>query len=167
MLNTFTYFPHEKIYHIHLGLRQQLGYTIVDQEGFDVASSYEGIWSRGEGYARQRVKGATLLLHRLLAKTPIGLDTDHINGLRYDNRICNLQNVTRTQNLIKKRIQTNNTSGLRGVSWAKDRNKWRAQLSLNKKLIRLGSFNTKEEAVLAYNEAAIKYFGAFAQLNSL
>jgi hypothetical protein len=70
-------------------------------------------------------------------------ELDHINGIRNDNRIENLRSVTRQQN------QWNRTTA-KGYYWDKVKNKWRAELKLNRKKIYLGMFNTEEEARNAY-----------------
>lgn len=70
---------------------------------------------------------------------------DHQNKNRTDNRICNLRILTHQENLF-------NTDA-KGYCWNKKRNKWRAQIMLNRKTIYLGSFNTEEEARNAYLQA--------------
>ena len=65
-------------------------------------------------------------------------------------------------------MQTNNTSGYRGVYLVKSGNrakKWMAQIRKNYKDIFIGYYATKEEAAKAYNEAATEYFGEFSNLN--
>lgn len=78
------------------------------------------------------------------------LTVDHINGNTLDNRKCNLRLCTNVDNL-KNRINLpkNNTSGILGVRFRKDRNKWYSELQVNGKTIRLGSYLTKEEAIKA------------------
>ena len=73
-------------------------------------------------------------------------ELDHINGIRNDNRIENLRSVTRQQN------QWNRTTA-KGYYWDKVKNKWRAELKLNRKKIYLGRYNTEQEAHKAYLEA--------------
>jgi hypothetical protein len=77
---------------------------------------------------------------------------DHINGDTSDNRLTNLRNVSQAENLQNiTRPSRNSTSGFLGVT--KKRKKWTASVSLNNKHIRLGVFETKEEAYSAYVEA--------------
>lgn len=62
-------------------------------------------------------------------------------------------------NLIKsKKLNTNNTSGKKGVTYDKERQKWRAQIGFKNKTIKLGRFNSKEEAQKARLEAEEKYY---------
>ena len=71
---------------------------------------------------------------------------DHINGIRDDNRICNLRKVTRQGNNFNK-------TTAKGYCWDKSRNKWSTHIMLNYKNIYLGRFDTEEEARNAYLEA--------------
>lgn len=75
---------------------------------------------------------------------------DHINGIRTDNRICNLRAVTNQQN------QWNRTAA-KGYYWNKKINRWKSQIKINNKCIHLGLFNIEEEARNAYLAAKEKY----------
>ena len=77
-------------------------------------------------------------------------EIDHINGIRDDNRICNLRSVTKQQN------QWNRTTA-KGYYWNKQVNKWQSQISINKKIIGLGLYKTEPEARNAYLQAKEKY----------
>ena len=68
---------------------------------------------------------------------------DHINGIKNDNRICNLRPVTHQQNQFNK-LTTN------GYSFIEKSKKYRSRIMLNKKDIHLGYFNTEQEARNAY-----------------
>ena len=73
------------------------------------------------------------------------IELDHINRIRFDNRISNLRIVNRLEN-------QQNKNG-KGYYWCNDKNKWRSQITINKKKKHLGYFNTEEEAQNAYIEA--------------
>jgi len=88
---------------------------------------------------------------------------DHINGIKSDNRICNLRLATDSQNDYNSKIPKNNKSGYKGVHPEKRTGKWYSQIQVNKKRICLGTFDTPEEARAAYCAAAIKYHGEFAR----
>lgn len=107
------------------------------------------------GYIRLRVKRKLYLAHRLAWWFVYGEmpdhNIDHINGVRDDNRICNLRLDTDKQN--QQNITTlskNNKSGFAGVSWSKRMNKWRADIHIEGKSIYLGNYDTPEEAHAAY-----------------
>ena len=104
-------------------------------------------------------------MHRVILKTPKGMDTDHRNGDGLDNRRCNLRICTKSQNSINRKMQSNNTSGYRGVYWHKRDKKWLAHIKIDGKKINFGYCSTKEQAAEAYNEAAKKHYGEFARLN--
>lgn len=77
---------------------------------------------------------------------------DHINGEPTDNRSSNLRLVTFEQNAQNTRLYSNNTSGHKGVYPTKTG--FQAKIGFGKKYVFLGNFQTKEEAIMAYNNAA-------------
>ena len=79
---------------------------------------------------------------------------DHINGIRHDNRIANLRNVTIAQNNLNQ-TKPKRSNPFLGVS--AHRGKWRATIHVNKKQKLLGVFKTAEEAAEAYLNAKQKY----------
>ncbi len=87
---------------------------------------------------------------------------DHINRNELDNRRENLRPATFTENARNRSLQSNNTSGVTGVSWSKQNKKWMVQITVNKKTLTIGFFDDKFDAIKARLEAEIKYFGAFA-----
>lgn len=74
---------------------------------------------------------------------------DHINGVRDDNRIANLRDVSPSENQQNRRGPTRaNKCGFLGVfAW---QNKWRSRIKLNGRAIEVGMFSTPEEAHAAY-----------------
>jgi hypothetical protein len=109
------------------------------------------------------------LLSRQILNAPKGMDVDHINGDRLDNRKENLRLATRGQNLAarkggeKKWRGLEKTSSFRGV--AKYLTKWVSQISINGHKKHLGVFLSEEAAAKAYDAAAMKHFGEFARCN--
>lgn len=75
---------------------------------------------------------------------------DHINGKRDDNRWCNLRLATRAENQQNRKINYNNKSGYPGVYWHAKQCKYNAAINANSQVYRLGSYNTPEEAYIAY-----------------
>ncbi|HJB28112.1 MAG TPA: AP2 domain-containing protein [Candidatus Blautia faecavium] len=63
--------------------------------------------------------------------------------------------------LETRKINNNNTSGVRGVSYRKNRGKWRAYIKIKRKNIHLGNFDTKEDAIAARKAAEEKWFGPY------
>lgn len=88
---------------------------------------------------------------------PLGLQIDHINGIRCDNRRENLRLVTIQENNKNQRVQVNNKSGVVGVGWHKASGKWLAQISSKGKRVHLGTFSSKTDAAAARKAAEIEY----------
>ena len=103
-------------------------------------------------------------LHRLIMNTT-SLTVDHINGDTLDNRKSNLRLCTNADNLKNRvKLPKNNTSGILGVRFRKDRNKWYSELQADGKTIRLGSYLTKEEAIKARKDGEEKYFKEYKSI---
>jgi len=82
---------------------------------------------------------------------------DHINGIRDDNKLCNLRVVTNRVNQQNASLRPDNKSGQVGVSWFKTRNTWRAVINISGKQRTLGYFKKLEDAIKARKEAEIHY----------
>lgn len=119
------------------------------------------------GYVRVQIDGRSIFAHRIVfalanGRWPSG-PLDHRNGIRSDNRPENLREASRAENNRNTKTPSHNKSGIKGVSWRADRNKWWAQIVVDGEIKRLGYFTDKEAAAAAYQEAAEKYFGEFAR----
>jgi hypothetical protein len=90
-------------------------------------------------------------------------DLDHINRDKSDNRIANLRPATRLQNMQNVEKHKHNTSGIKGVCWHSQRNKWRAQINVMYKQKYLGLFDNFDAAVKARAAAEILYHSHRAQ----
>lgn len=86
---------------------------------------------------------------------------DHINGNKSDNRFCNLRDALNFQNQQNTKLQSKNTSGYKGISWHKPRNRWRVTCSVNKVRYYLGLFKNIEDAKFAYDSFAKLHHGDF------
>lgn len=100
-----------------------------------------------------------------MGERPEGTTLDRIDSSKgYNSHNCRW--ITRSQQCMNTRKQkTISSSKYKGVDFNKNRKFYRARIAVNYKRIYLGVFSTQEEAALAYNEAAKKYFGEFAVLN--
>jgi hypothetical protein len=121
------------------------------------------------GYVRLGLEGKHYSCHRLAflmtyRHMPSGV-IDHINGHKLDNRIINLRACTVGENLRNCKMRANNTSGYKGVSWARSANKWKVQLRIDGKSIYIGLFDDKIKAALAYDEYSLALYGEFAKTN--
>ncbi len=90
---------------------------------------------------------------------------DHINGNTLDNRKQNLRVCSRTDNTRNMKLSKRNTTGYKGVAFYKRDSRWVARITVNRNRIHIGYYITPEEAAIAYDENAIRYFGEFARLN--
>lgn len=137
--------------------------VLVDEEDFEELNKYKWCLNSG-GYATRMNDGHTsILMHRFINKTPKGLETDHINGNKLDNRRANLRSVTHSQNQIHSRLPKTNTSGFKGIVWDKKNKKWQVQIKLNQKNIYLGRYSDVELAKVARKEGEKLYFGKVIQ----
>ncbi len=114
-----------------------------------------------EGYPRTTIKigKSQWKMHWFILKEK-GKIVDHKNGNKLDNRRSNLRFCEHWQNMANSKRYKNNTSGFKGA--AKHRNKWAANIRINKNQTYLGIFKTKYEAHIMYCMAADCFFGEFA-----
>lgn len=135
-----------------------------DKEDFDLIKSY--CWHYNEdGYvcAKDKKSNSIVRLHRIVMeiKEP-NIFVDHIKHPprkenKVDNRKCNLRVVTALENSWNSSISTANTSGVKGVYWKKENQKWQAIIGYKGKQIHLGYFEKFEDAVKARKTAEEKY----------
>lgn len=116
---------------------------------------------QNHGYQVISIDKKRYMAHRLAwfyvrAVWPSG-DLDHINGDKLDNRIANLREATRKQNMQNVRQHKHNTSGYKGVAWHSQRNKWRAYIFDSYRQIHLGLFDSREAAYAARLKAEKQY----------
>ena len=126
------------------------------------------VWNtHTKSYYAVRGRNPRIWMHRLILNLSYGdgITGDHKNGITLDNQDDNLRPDTDKKNSCNRKLNSNSTSGYKGVSWDKRKKKWAAYIYFKKKLYWLGYFDIKEEAARAYNIAALKYHGEFARLN--
>lgn len=134
--------------------------AIVDATDYDCLN--EQNWSMNAGYAAFRDGNRCVLMHRLLLNFPEGMEIDHINGNRLDNRRANLRICSHMENLANRGKNSNNTSGFKGVTFDKKKKLYVAQLKRDSKNVFLGYSATPEGAALIRRTAEIQHFGEFA-----
>lgn len=141
--------------------------TLVDQEDLEWLSQWK--WHFKEGYAVRTDNrlGRAIPLHREILKTPKGLQTDHINRDKLDNRRENLRIATSRENNFNKRLLPSNKSGYKGVYFAKDHNKWRVVVTVDNKKKHIGYFSDPKLAAKAYDLMVVKIQGEFALTNKV
>ncbi len=145
-------------------------YERINQWKWCATNPYPGIFYATRGVNHDQ-KIRTVYMHRAI----LGLDSadhrrvDHVNGNGLDNRRCNLRLATTAENAMNQRVQshTKKHSQYKGVTWRAIRKRWQANIYLGGKTVCLGYFVNEVDAAMAYNEAALYYFGEFARLNEI
>ena len=140
--------------------------TCVDLADWPEVQNYRwyAVCNRSHYYAAAWVTGKTVFLHRFLTGGS-AKDTDHKDSVGLNNRRYNLRPCTHSQNQSNIGLRRDNTSGFKGVYWHKATGNWQAYITHAGKRLCLGYFSDIREAAAAYNKAANKRHGEFAQLN--
>ncbi len=127
-------------------------------------------WKNNKGYNMVSLFNddgiSKMLVHRMVAgafcPNPDNHSyVDHANGIVDDNRTENLRWCNRSQNQSNMKLSKRNSSGYKGVSFDKRRNKWAASIYYAGRNHHLGRFCTKEEASTVYNDASKSVRGDF------
>ena len=105
----------------------------------------------------------TVYMHRVIARTPDGMETDHQDGDGLNNRRANLRPATTAQNQHNGRLRLDNTSGAKGVVFHKRSEKWMATLRTNGKKKYLGLFGCVTAAMFRLHKERAAAHGAFAK----
>lgn len=135
---------------IPLGINSKDGYVIVDKK-YAYLDRHKWILRKKDGYASTNIKSngksRAVLLHSLIRGVHKGLDVDHHDRNKLNNRLKNLRVVPRYINGHNKGPQSNNTSGYKGIYWANWVDMWRVRMQLKGKGIEGGYFKKIEDAV--------------------
>ncbi|MEX0596197.1 MAG: HNH endonuclease, partial [Candidatus Paceibacterota bacterium] len=148
-------------------------FAIVDDEDYERINQFK--WYYDKGRARRNIpasendgKRTFYYMHwGIIGKPENDLEVDHINQNSIDNRKENLRFATHAENTRNAKLREDNTSGIRGVGFHEYSGLWYAQISIDGASKRIGYFKEKIDAIKAYNNAAIEYYGEFAQLNEI
>jgi hypothetical protein len=119
-----------------------------------------------KGYKKVSILEKDIMIHRVAwflfyREWPTN-QIDHINRIKFDNRICNLREATSSENNINKPNQSNNTSGYKGVMYEKSSGKWIAYIGYNNKTIKIGRFINIEDAIKARLDKEKEFYGEFS-----
>ena len=149
-------------------------FALVDAAWYEtvIQVPWSAKWSASGYYAahnmRHNGKDVTIYMHRFIVNAIRGVRVDHRNGATLDNRRHNLRDANAKGNKHNQRGQAGSRSIYKGVSRYGDSCMWVARIGVgDARRVYLGSFTTEELAAAAYNEAALRYHGEFARLNTL
>ena len=149
--------------------------ALIDDKDADLLrlGSWSAHISKSGAYACCRIKGTRTWMHTTILEDMLGRPlkkgelADHINGDKLDNRRANLRLANRSQNNANKPARKGLSSKYKGVSWDKNKEKWRAYIQINKKLKHIGYFGDEQQAAIAYNREAKRLYGEFAIMNKV
>ena len=108
-------------------------------------------------------KSKIIKMHRVVTNVPDNMIVDHIDHDTLNNQSDNLRVCTVAQNQYNRQVNKNNRTGYKGVK--PHGRGYMARIVVDGKEIYLETWDTQEQAAVAYDAAAIKYFGKFANLN--
>ena len=158
-----------------------IGYTSKGDEFWFDKEDYEKIkdysWYRtSHGYFKARSLNSDdfttekIYLHRVIMNARDNEMVDHIhhnrNECNYDNRKSNLRFVQHSENAMNTLIPINNKSGYKGVFYDNSHQRWVARICINRKVIHIGSYISKDDAIKARRAAELKYFGEYNYENN-
>ena len=142
---------------------------IIDKEDIEKVSNLNWhlrLSSKNYFYAYARArddKKEKFTMHRLITDClDENLHIDHINHDTLDNRKSNLRVCTNSQNQQNRKLNVNNKSGQKGVSYIKSLGRWQATISYMNKKIYLGCYENIDDAIEARKTAENKYFSAIS-----
>lgn len=116
-------------------------------------------------YDRNTKKCTQYLLHRFLMNPTSEEEVDHINHNTLDNRKSNLRIVTTAQNQMNSVVSDRNRSGVKGVNWDNNEQRWRVRISVSGKRLSLGSYKNFDDAVQCRKSAEAFYYGEYKYVN--
>ena len=147
----FIYFDGNLYWRIKPSVRTNI--NVGDRAGSPTRKGYHYVGINKKYYSIHR---SIYIMH--FGSIPANLQIDHIDCNKGNNRIENLRIVTQSQNMRN----ASNKDKIKGVWWVKNRNKWRANISIDGVDTFIGYFNSKVEAYEAYKITAKEIYGEFA-----
>lgn len=150
-----------------------IGYTLKNEEFYFDLEDYNKIkrhcwfitsYRCSYVHTRDVDTGKQISLHRLVMDVDNSEDIiDHISGNTIDNRKSNLRIVDVVLNGMNRGESVRNTSGVRGVSFRKDNNKWRVRIREDGKEVTIGHFDILMDAAIARMNAEERVYGEYGR----
>lgn len=117
------------------------------------------------GYIRLSINGTRYFAHRVIYLMHHGYMPDIVDHIDMDitnNRIENLREATKSQNMCNASLRADNTTGVKGVSWQSRKGNWTARVTKNKRLVLCEQHDDLVSAVIAVRSARLEHHQAFA-----
>lgn len=140
----------------------------VDDFAWEEVARFSWVAARAKHtwYAYRKEGKKTVWMHREIMQAPAGMEVDHRDGNGLHNYRGNLRLATHAENAQgRQTLRAGKTSKYRGVRFHFPSKKWTAQIKRNGHNWWLGSYDKEDEAAHAYDDAARRFFGCFAQFN--
>lgn len=172
----FAYSLNKSVNKYNLNGEYGIGYTskgeefYFDLEDFELIKDY--CWYiNNRKYVCSKDGNKQILFHRVVLQVGDEGDeyeVDHKNGKqsRHDNRKSNLRRCTHSDNMKNVGLRIDNTSGVTGVNFDKNKQKWIARIVIDGKRTVLGEYDNFDDARTKRLEAEEKYYGEFSYNNS-
>ncbi len=135
-------------------------YELVRQHKWTSCKGKYAMFTDNSSNPRKTVK-----LHNYIMPPMDGYVVDHINGNGLDCRSVNMRYASCKENCRNKSSKCNSTSCYLGVSIDRSRNQWITSIQVDGQSKHLGRYDDEVEAAIAYDKAAVEYYGQFARLN--
>jgi hypothetical protein len=120
------------------------------------------------GYCRVGVDGYNFLAHRLAFFYIEGVwpanEIDHVDRCRTNNKWINLREATRSENMFNVGKRKNNTSGVKGVYWNKEKNKFQAQATVGGRQVYIGRYDSLDDAKRAFEKYVTPIHGEYLNI---
>lgn len=136
-------------------------FSIVDDDNYEWLMRHKWQYS-STGYAKRGAK--CIKMHREVIDAPIGIEVDHINGNKLDNRRRNLRLCRREENMQNRGVNRLSKTGCKGVSLHRKSGKYQVHITAKGIARYLGLFKQIEDAANAYSKAARLLHGEFRRL---
>jgi hypothetical protein len=153
----------------NIKLKNSRRVAIVSDEDFKYLNQWEWLCQKNGNtfYVHRYENKKRILIHRIIMNAKPNQKIDHRFGNGLDNRRSKLRICTSQQNSFNSKSHLDSTSKFRGVCWDDVNKKWVAQISIKGKPTKIGRFLKEKDAAIAFNKAAKKHHGKFANLNKI
>lgn len=143
---------------------------LISPEDIELIKKYTWYVAKS-GYVERKdwAKGANITKRIHKAVMPDAPMVDHINGIKTDNRRCNLRFCTKSTNAMNTGLPSDNKLGCKGIvrrtEWNyRGREVYRVSVVVNKRRIDLGTYHSLQEAIDARVVGEKKYFGEYRRI---